>query len=162
MMEANAITDALVCECKMASNKDVMLQVRSNHTIYIVNKSETNEWSSTLGFVAGLGKGGFKLVKGDVQESDGISFRVDDDKTMVVFNGVVTELGQVIADQRVKKPDCQVCYHTIAYSDAEPKKFNLKQTHKVFFFPKKAMELSTNTTLGRRRSWRFGTPTNWL
>ena len=150
VMEANAITDALVCECKMANNKDVMLQVRSNHTIYIVNKSETNEWSSTLGFVAGFGKGSFKLIKCEVQESDGISFKVDDDKTMVVFNGAVTELGQVIADQRVKKPDCQVCYHTIAYSDAEPKKFNLKQSHKVSFFPKESDETINEHNIGKK------------
>ena len=136
IMEVSNITDALIHECRMAGTKDApMLQMRGAHMLYIVNQSPTQEWTSCQGFVCGYGKGGFKLVKVDADDSTGVMFTMTGSKDKVVFNGVVQLLGKVVADQREKKPDATVCYHKLEALPEDPKEFSLTPEHKVAFYP---------------------------
>lgn len=136
IVDPTSISEALLLDTKMVGKEAPMLQIRANHTIYILNKS-AQEWASSMGFVASFGKGSFKLLK-DLQDvpNGGIEFKVASSSDLVVLNGVVTELGAVIAEARVKKPDAQVSYHSLAIDDADPKKFTLKPSHRVAFIPK--------------------------
>ena len=64
----------------------------------------------------------------------------------VVANGAVSQLGQVLREQRSKKPDIQVCYHTLTVDQADPTKFELAQTHKVACIPKGPSGDNDNTS----------------
>ena len=136
-----SITEVLIKETKMTgigNCKDLpTLQIRSNHKIYILN-STLQEWSSNMGFVAGFGKGIFKLVKADGSDlpEKAIEFKYTNSLDHVVFNGVVVTLGKVVNEQKAKNPAITVCYHSLTIDDADPKKFECTQTHKVTFIPK--------------------------
>ena len=55
VVEASSISEALLYETKM-SGKDVpMLQLRANHSVYIVTR-QSQEWTSDRGFVCGFGR----------------------------------------------------------------------------------------------------------
>ena len=54
----------------------------------------------------------------------------------MVLNGIVTDVGTVIRDQRATRPDAQICYHSIKVDEADPQKFHIKVTHNVIFVPK--------------------------
>ena len=67
MLETTSIKESLLAEAKLAGcGKDPpLLQIRTGHTIYIVNNG-TQEWVSPPHFnVTGFGKGSFKIVKDD-------------------------------------------------------------------------------------------------
>ena len=135
IVEMSSIKEDLIHECKLISKDAPSLQIRSSHTIYIVNTSPTVEWTSAMVFIAGFGKGSFKFVKNDNPHDDGvIVFNVTSHKDLVVLNGVVLELGKVVMDQREKKPDAQVCYHKMEIANEDPKTFTLTLEHHVAFF----------------------------
>jgi len=132
IIETDSIEHALLVETKVG--KDLMLQIRAAHNLYLVNKGACETALSEGTFLAGFGKGGFKLLKEENDES--LPFRLQDQDTLVVLNGQVTKLGEVLTEHRVKKPDCQLCYHKIVPHESDPKMFTLELTHKVAFTPK--------------------------
>ena len=137
IVDTGSITEALLHEVKMHGKDMPVLQIRSEHKIYLVNKSGQEQSLSAGAFVAGFGKGSFKLLKGEDAEAqpNHILYGLKDDGDTVVFNGHIASLGKVVADQRSKKPDAAVCYHSIALDMNDPKKFKLTTTHNVVFVP---------------------------
>ena len=111
-----------------------------------------------MGFVAGFGKGSFKLVKSDKPLAESaIVFNVASDKDLVVLNGVVLELGKVVMDQRETKPDAQFCYHKMDISNEGPNTFTLAKEHCVVFsFNHPRRTASRATTLLRKSPPRHG------
>ena len=75
-----------------------------------------------------------------------VQFHLKNHEEHVVLNGALLPLAQVMADQREKKPDSQICYHTMQVDTADPKKFELTPSHKVAFVAKEEdKELSCNS-----------------
>ena len=136
MLETTSIKESLLAEAKLAGcGKDPpLLQIRTGHTIYIVNNG-TQEWVSPPHFnVTGFGKGSFKIVKDDASVGTGMIFNLASSEDLVVFNGAILTVGKVLNDQKASKPDASICYHSIKLDDTNPKIFTLKFVHRVVFF----------------------------
>ena len=138
VVETSSITDSLLSECSLTGKNAPMAQLRTGHHFYLVNKS-AGDWSSpSLCLLAGFGRGAFKLIKnGEALDDAHIPFSLTSSSDLVVFNGQALTLGQVLNDQREKKPTAEVCYHTVSVDDVDPKSFTLERTHNVIFLPKK-------------------------
>ena len=153
IVEIKDISEALLAESRIGKDGP-FCQIRAQHQVYLVNKSQ-QEWNSKGAiYVCGFGKGSFKLLKSDATE--GITFRLHSSEDKVIFNGAVSPLSKIIAEQRQKKPDCQICYHKLAVDDTDPKKFALEQTHKVVFCPKEESgEVNINSLAAKEalHSW---------
>ena len=67
-------------------------------------------------FVCGVGKGQFKLMKPAevIDPKKMVQFVVTDDKSLVVFNGVVTTVGALHAEKSKTDPACKVAYHDMS------------------------------------------------
>ena len=78
------------------------------------------------------------MVKSDGSDAPvkSLQFKISSQDDLVVLNGIVTDVGTVVRDQRAKKPDAQICYHGIKVDEADPQKFNIEVTHNVVFVPK--------------------------
>ena len=63
-------------------------------------------------------------------------FKISSQGDLVVLNGIVMDVGTVVKDQRLKKPDAQICYHSIKVDEADPQKFNIEVVRNVVFAPK--------------------------
>lgn len=135
LLEANAVSEPLLFEAVLGGKAAPTLQLRSNHLVVLYNKTETTYTSSAAPFLAGFGKGSFKLVKPG-EDTKGHKFEMKSSEDLVVLNGSVQTLGKVVCDMRDKKPDCQVCYHNLTPDTEDAKKFSLQTTHCVAFLPK--------------------------
>ena len=137
LVEASSIPEALLFETKMFGKDVPMLQLRANHSVYIFNR-QSQEWSSDHGFVCGFGRGTFKMVKLDGSDAPekSLQFKISSQDDLVVLNGIVMDVGSVVRDQRAKKPDAQICYHSIKVDQAGPNNFNIEVTHNVVFLIK--------------------------
>ena len=62
-----------------------------------------------------------------------IVFKMVDQGTEVIFNGNYVSVGDVLLEQRKKKPDCQVNYHTAECLPSDPSKVSVKTTRQVAF-----------------------------
>ena len=134
IVESMKITEALLIEVKMMPSKDAMfLQIRAGHQIYITNKAPHAVDVPPDSFVAAFGKGSFKLIKAGEEVAENIEFKLQNQDSLVVLNGLVVSVGKVVEEQRVKKPDCEICYHSITQDDQNMKKFELAQTHRIAF-----------------------------
>ena len=76
-----------------------------------------------------------KIDGSDAPEKS-LQLKISSQDDLVVLNGIVMEVGTVVKDQRSKKPDAQICYHSIKVDEADPQKFNIEVTHNVVFTPK--------------------------
>ncbi len=65
-----------------------------------------------------------------------IQFKISSQDHLVVLNGIVMDVRTVIGDQRVTRPDAQICYHSIKVDEADLLKFHIEVTHNVIFVPK--------------------------
>ena len=84
--------------------------------------------------LAGFGKGSFKLLKeNEAAPEKAIEFKLSNDEDLICFNGKVLPLGQVVQEQRAKKPEAQVSYHKMVVNDENPKKFSLTTSHRICF-----------------------------
>ena len=137
VVEAASISEALLFEIKMIGKDAPMLQLRANHSVYIHNR-QFLEWSSERGFVCGFGRGNFKMVKKDGSDAPekSIHFKISSQDDLVVLNGIVMDVGSVVREERKKRPDAQICYHSIKVDEADPQKFCIDLTHYVVFIPK--------------------------
>ena len=140
IVDASDIKDALLTEAVLPGKLAVSFQIRAGHEVYVLNKSTSLWQSPSLCMCAGYGKGSFKLIKPDTPEenvSDCVEFKLESHNDIVIFNGQAVTVGQVVSEQHLKKPDAEVCYHKMTFSEANPKEFVLKQTHKIMFAPAK-------------------------
>ena len=136
LVDVGSITEPLLAEAKITSKDAATLQLRANHQVYIVNTG-TAEWKASGCFLAGFGKGSFKLLKTDQPTPEGSKqFELTTSEDLVVFNGVVMQLGKVVDEARAKRPDIAVCYHKCTTDNEDPKKFKLSMTHKIIFVPR--------------------------
>jgi hypothetical protein len=132
VVESSKIDHALLVEAKMPNS--LILQLRAGHRVYICNKGAGETTLEQDSLVAGFGKGNFKLMKeSDPAPDNAVEFKLQSSDDLVCFNGRICSVGSVVADQREKKPDCQICYHKLTVTDDSPKKFLLKQTHRIAF-----------------------------
>ena len=149
VIEANSITDALLLETRMTGKDNLaMIQIRSGHKIYLVNNTPVELVIPADAFIAGFGKGSFKLLKQGVDvDPNHLEFVLHNEDHPVVFNGVVVPVGKVVMEQRLKKTDAQVAYHKLEMNLQDPHKFVLTQTHKIAFVSKDegAAELAAST-----------------
>ena len=76
-----------------------------------------------------------KIDGSDAPEKS-VQFKINSQDDLVVLNGIVMDVGAVVKDQRLKKPDAQICYHSIKVDAADPQKFNIEVVHNVVFVPK--------------------------
>ena len=129
-----SISDALLYETKMGGKDGPMLQIRATHSVYIFN-SNSQEWSSDYGYVCGFGRGTFKMVKMDGSDAPAksIPYKLSSQEDLVVLNGIVMKVGKVIQDQRSKKPDSQICYHSIKTDESNPHMMSISTTHNIVF-----------------------------
>ena len=136
IVECSVISQPLLIETRIGKDGPT-LQIRASHTIYIVNKGTAEVSVLQNSYVAGFGKGAFKLLPGETALSASQKeFKLESHDDKVVFNGLVTTLGKVVTDERVKKPDAQVAYHTLTTDDTNPMHFKLVTTHRVAFMHK--------------------------
>jgi len=138
IVDAKDITDSLLAEAQMVGKVAPFYQIRTGHQLYVVSKSASDWQSPSLCMVAGYGKGSFKLIKPNDTETDvseKIQFKMESQDDIVVFNGQLVTLGQVMNEQFAKKPDTEVCYHKLTCSENNPKEFTLEQTHNIMFSP---------------------------
>ena len=139
IFDANDITEALIQEAKVVGlgKEGPWLQLRFGHKIYLVNKTMQEISVPEGSYIAGFGKGAFKLVKLDGSETPpgAITFKLKSEDNWVVLSGNRVKLGDVVAEQRKTKPDASVCYHK-SIVDSNPTKFSLTMTHRVLFVPK--------------------------
>ena len=70
---------------------------------------------------------------GRMPQNKSLQFKISSQDDLVVLNSVVMDVGTVVRDQRAKKPDAQICYHSIKVDEADPQKFNIEVTHNVVF-----------------------------
>jgi hypothetical protein len=133
VVESSKIEHALLVETKLPKD-NLFLQLRAGHRLYICNKGPAETTLDQDFFIAGFGKGNFKLMKESDSASDyAVEFKLQSSDDLVCFNGKICAVGTVVADQREKKPDCQICYHKLTPADDNPKKFVLQQTHRIAF-----------------------------
>ena len=78
------------------------------------------------------------MVKKDGSDAPekSIHFKINSQDDLVVFNGIVMDVGSVVREERKKRPDAQICYHSIKVDEADPQKFCIDLTHNVVFIPK--------------------------
>ena len=155
LVQANAVSEALLFEASLAGKNPAVLQIRANHTVYLHNKTETEYSSPDKGFLTSFGKGQFKLVKAGDNQATGYTFNLTGSEDLVVSNGQVCTVGELVQTMREKKPDCQVCYHNLTTDPQNPKKFSLQQTHCVAFQPKALEEKDKldQNNLGTKEPW---------
>ena len=120
VVESNTISEVLLAEVKLTTMpKDTaMLQLRASNTIYILNMATSEIALSQWIFLAGFGKGTFKLLTSEEETRPsalGLGWNSSDN--LVVFNGTVISLEKVVNDQRASKPECRVCYHNITANE---------------------------------------------
>jgi len=132
------ITAALLFEAKVTGivkGDAIHLQLRDKAK-YLVNISNAEVSVPRKNTIGGFGKGNFKLVKHtDPAPKSGVEFRLTDQDTLIIIGGAVRRLGDVVMEERKKKPMAEVCYHKIKIDEGDPSKLTLEQTHKVFFVP---------------------------
>ena len=116
--DLQSIKETLICEAKLPSApKDAgFVQVRTSHTLYIINKSDCEYKFPAGTFVGGFGKGQFKVVKDD-QPTSSILFQLSSSDDLVMFESKLLSLEEVIAEQRKTKPECKICYYKIVASE---------------------------------------------
>lgn len=100
--------------------------------VQFIPVSIAEEWQSSSLHVCSFGKGSFKLCKdGDDKETNFVEWKVTSHEDLVVFQGAQTTIGQLVNEQRKKKPDDGIAYHKMESDPTNPLAFKLVQTHKV-------------------------------
>ena len=111
------ITSTLICEVKATGvPKDAgWLQIRSGHSIYLVNKSGQATTFPVGFFLCSFGKGSFKVVKENMPTA--IPFQLENSDSLVVVDGAMTTLEDEINKKRKDKPDAKICYYELIPSE---------------------------------------------
>ena len=114
-VELNTITETLIMEAKLTGvpKDSAYLQIREKHTVYLVNKSNNELQFTEHQYIAGFGRGHFKLYKPEEMPEDAIMVRLKGSDDTVFINNISMTLEEVLRDARAKKPAAQVCYHDL-------------------------------------------------
>ena len=133
------ITEALLFDVKIAApqkSDKVHLHLRVGAR-YLVNLGLSEVTVPSNFFMAGFGKGNFKLLKGleETPPDNSIEFSLTDSESLVVYNNCVTTIGAILQVERLKKPDLAPCYHKVIDNEADSRAFTLQQTHRIVFVP---------------------------
>lgn len=138
IVPTSEIKSALLFECAITGitkGDPIKLHLRHKEK-YMVNTGAAETAIPRFSILSGFGKGSFKLVKADSDlPANGIEFVLVDHNCWVIIGGVVRTLGDVINEERVKKPDIQPVYHKIEVDAAKPSEFKCVQTHRVAYVP---------------------------
>jgi hypothetical protein len=135
IVDPSSIKDIMIKDCKLAKGKDAAhLQIRSNHTVYYLNPS-LQEASANKAMIAGFGGGGFKMLKADGSDcpEKGVIFKLTSSSDLICFNNAIVDVGTVVAQQRAKNPNANICYHSMVADPNDCKQFTLTNTHQVAF-----------------------------
>ena len=134
VVDAAGIDKAMLNECRLGTKDPaVWLQIRAQNHIYIVNKG-TKDWVAMDSFVAGFGRGAFKIIKQDAELPSGaVDLQLTSSSDCIHYDGKMQMLGDVIKELRQRNPDTKVTYHKMIFDTQEPHKFELQRTHRVIF-----------------------------
>lgn len=147
LVNNNDIAEALVSEIKLQSKDWPTLQLRSEGACLLANKTE-KAWQQRDPVISFFGAGAYRILKdGQDLPEKSIALEFKDYKDLIVLNGVVQTLGDAVAEMRIKKPDCKICYFELDTS-AGLNEFTLKRTHRVIF----SMKGDDNKELGRQNA----------
>ncbi len=135
LVDNTTITEALLWEVKIQTPRHEVLKLQLRVGMaYIVNVGTGEANFNYHSFLTGFGKGSFKLMA-DGDAASPLEFQLKSSDDLVVINGNVMKLEEVLALERKKKPTATIYYHDLVDSETEPGKFTLKQTHRVLFVP---------------------------
>ena len=135
VVDASSITNALLWEVKV--NAQVQLQIRANHSIYLINKDSKDVNVPIHTLLAQFGKGSFKiLTQEELDKKKHHQWEMKDDKELVVLNNVVQTLGAAM--QAVANGVPKLAYHKITPNETDPKCWTAEITHKIAFITAEA------------------------
>ena len=164
-VDQGAITPALLCECKVVhglqKNDKCSLQLRVKAK-YLVNLGTADLHFKKHSCVGSFGKGSFKLLKTEEAKDDAhIQFQLKSPEDLVVLNSSVMTLGQVVSEERTKKPGANVMYHTLTVDESDPSKFTLSVTHRVVFVPSADSYAATESSINQTNICKKAPPAEW-
>ena len=136
IMENDKITTPLLHETKSGKG-GLFLQIRAQHQVFLVNKSQQVVVLNDEQYIGSFGKGSFKLLKPEDELKDNmVEFKLSSAEDVIVFNNKVASIGATISEAAKKKPDVAICYHQKTDDVQAPGKFKLTMTHRVAFCAK--------------------------
>lgn len=134
MLAGSDISQPLITEIKLQPG--LTLHCRSEKTFYLLNSSDKATQQADL-CVGLFGSGSYKIIKNNQERpANSIPLKFENHSTLVVLNGSVSTLGDVVQAERQKKPDAKICYYDLIGSAESVNQFDLKSTHHVVFVPK--------------------------
>ena len=136
IMETDKITTPLLQEVKCGKG-GLFVQVRAQHQVFLVNKSQQVVMLNDDHYIGSFGKGSFKLLKSDEEIKDHmVEFLLGRSDDLIVYNGKVMSVGETLKEGAKKKPDVAVCYHDKKDDVQNPGKFTMGQAHRIAFCAK--------------------------
>ena len=136
IMETDKITTPLLQEVKCGKG-GLFVQVRAQHQVFLVNKSQQVVMLNDDHYIGSFGKGSFKLLMSDDEIKDHmVEFLLGRSDDLIVYNGKVMSVGETLKEGAKKKPDVAVCYHDKKDDVQNPGKFTMGQTHRIAFCAK--------------------------
>jgi hypothetical protein len=154
IVDPASITSTLLHECKLlektTTKNNVLLQIRTDDVTIILNNGTTEFDIPSFTSLVGFGKGAFKLIKDtDPLPPGAIEYKLTNQDELVMLGNVVQPIGRLLIDQLAKKPDTKLSYHNFVQHPADPRLFDIKQTHRIVYVPSAATESAvSNTNLG--------------
>ena len=124
----------------MNKGGNLALASRIQFANYIENRGEANEELAMGTFIAGFGKGKFKMCESldAVDPEKEIVYDLKNSDSLIMFNGEVKTIGEVVANQREKDPLCKLAYYTMEEVPGKSQnEFTLVAKHLVAFVPSK-------------------------
>ena len=108
IMETDKITTPLLQEVKCGKG-GLFVQVRAQHQVFLVNKSQQVVMLNDDHYIGSFGKGSFKLLKSDDEIKDHmVEFLLGRSDDLIVYNGKVMSVGETLKEGAKKKPDVAV------------------------------------------------------
>ncbi|CAK9032566.1 unnamed protein product [Durusdinium trenchii] len=122
-----------------AKIEGVQLHIKSQNKPYLFNTG-AQEASLKAGLIiCGFGKGKWKLAEGSQENNPRteVLFELSGPDDLVLFNGHLKTVFEVVQAQQQKVPKVRIAHHTMTEEpDAKrPGNFNLKRSHSVWFVP---------------------------
>ena len=146
IQSAESITESILFDVNLkASTKGekAVFNLRSNHTVYIINKGE-KEFSHPAGEqIIGFGKGAFKNLKDTPPTDEQLPYVLSPDDE-IVMNNTRMLLSTVLQNQRQAEGDVKLAYHKVCWDTVDPKKFTVEVTHHIAFAPLPTQEVNAN------------------
>ena len=136
------------------------LQIRAQHIVYIVNTSADELTVANNAYLAGFGKGSFKLLPGNSEPAaNQTEYVLKNHDDLVVFNGIVMSLGKVVADERSKMHGASLAYlPSRSASPTRSSSLRAAPTVSHSLRRRKREMCSTSATSAARRTRTSGTP----